>query len=98
MNNRVLNEIRHIPNVSNAQLYGDATREFQVETDPLRLMGVGATLPDVFSAIAQNNANLPGGRIDRPIGRDRRLDPRRRQLRGRHRRRPAAGARTVAVI
>ena len=66
MNNRVLNEIRHIPNVSNAQLYGDATREFQVETDPLRLMGVGATLPDVFSAIAQNNANLPGGRIDRP--------------------------------
>jgi HAE1 family hydrophobic/amphiphilic exporter-1 len=66
MNDRVLNEIRHIPNVSNAQLYGDATREFQVETDPLRLMGVGATLSDVFSAIAQNNANLPGGRIDRP--------------------------------
>jgi HAE1 family hydrophobic/amphiphilic exporter-1 len=66
MNNRVLNEIRHIPNVSNAQLYGDAQREFQVETDPLRLMGAGATLSDVFSAIAQNNANLPGGRIDRP--------------------------------
>jgi hydrophobic/amphiphilic exporter-1 (mainly G- bacteria), HAE1 family len=66
VNDRVLAEIKHIPNVSGADLYGAAQREFEVYADPLRLMGTGATLPDVASAIAQNNANVPGGRIDQP--------------------------------
>ena len=66
MNDRVLAEIKHIPNVNDAQLFGDASREFEVYADPIRLMGTGASLSDVFSAIAQNNANVPGGRIDKP--------------------------------
>ena len=66
VNDRVLAEIKHIPNVAGADLYGAAQREFEVYADPLRLMGTGATLADVASAIAQNNANVPGGRIDQP--------------------------------
>jgi HAE1 family hydrophobic/amphiphilic exporter-1 len=66
LNDRVISDIRHIPNVVTVNLSGAAVREFDVTADPLRLMGAGATLPDVFSAIANNNANLPGGRIDKP--------------------------------
>jgi hydrophobic/amphiphilic exporter-1 (mainly G- bacteria), HAE1 family len=66
MNDRVLGEIKHIPNVSGADLYGAAQREFEVYADPLRLMGTGASLSDIASAIGQNNANVPGGRIDKP--------------------------------
>ena len=64
MNERVISDIRHIPNVETVDLSGAAVREFDVNTDPLRLMGAGATLPDVFAAINANNSNLPGGRID----------------------------------
>jgi len=66
LNDRVISDIRHIPNVVTVNINGAAVRQFDVTADPLRLMGAGATLNDVFSAIASNNANLPGGRIDKP--------------------------------
>jgi HAE1 family hydrophobic/amphiphilic exporter-1 len=64
VNDRLISDIRHIPNVETVSLSGAAVREFDVNADPLRLMGAGATLPDIFGAIAANNSNLPGGRID----------------------------------
>jgi HAE1 family hydrophobic/amphiphilic exporter-1 len=66
MNDRVDSDIKHIPGVNGVSLSGAAVRQFNVDADPLRLSGAGATLTDVFAAIAGNNANLPGGRIDRP--------------------------------
>ncbi len=66
MNDRVISDIRHIPNIETVNLNGAAVREFDVDVDPLRLVGSGATLADVFAAINGNNANLPGGRIDKP--------------------------------
>ncbi|MBD5634722.1 MAG: efflux RND transporter permease subunit, partial [Candidatus Eremiobacteraeota bacterium] len=66
LNDRVISDIRHIPNIENATLDGAAVREFDVNADPLRLMGSGATLSDVFASVSANNSNLPGGRIDRP--------------------------------
>ncbi|HYZ16753.1 MAG TPA: efflux RND transporter permease subunit [Candidatus Acidoferrum sp.] len=66
LNDRVISDIKHIPNVESVTLSGAAIREFDVDADPLRLMGANATLPDIFAAIANNNSNLPGGRIDRP--------------------------------
>jgi HAE1 family hydrophobic/amphiphilic exporter-1 len=66
LNDRVISDIRHIPNVENVNLDGAAVREFDVDADPLRLMGSGATLADVYADIANNNSNLPGGRIDQP--------------------------------
>ncbi|HEX3468827.1 MAG TPA: efflux RND transporter permease subunit, partial [Candidatus Elarobacter sp.] len=66
MNDRVISDIRHIPNVETVDLSGAAVREFDVDADPLRLMGAGATLYDVFNSININNSNLPGGRVDSP--------------------------------
>ena len=66
MKDRVDSDIKHIPGVNGVSLNGAAVRQFNVEADPLRLSGAGATLMDLFSAIAGNNSNLPGGRIDRP--------------------------------
>jgi len=63
---RIVSDIKHIPNVQNVVPSGEIKREYHVTPDPLRLMGSGATLPDIFDAIAQNNANLPGGRFDSP--------------------------------
>jgi len=63
---RIIPDIKHIPNVQNVDPSGEIKREYHVTPDPLRLLGSGATLPDVFDAIAQNNANLPGGRFDTP--------------------------------
>jgi HAE1 family hydrophobic/amphiphilic exporter-1 len=66
VNDRVTADIKHIPNIVGVDLSGAAQREFEVYADPLRLMGANASLSDVFTAITQNNANVPGGRIDRP--------------------------------
>ncbi|MDB5093907.1 MAG: acriflavin resistance protein [Candidatus Eremiobacteraeota bacterium] len=66
LNDRVISDIRHIPGVENVNLSGAAVRQFNVDADPLRMMAAGATLSDLYAAIANNNANLPGGRIDLP--------------------------------
>jgi HAE1 family hydrophobic/amphiphilic exporter-1 len=66
LNDRVISDIKHIAGVENVGLSGAAVREFDVNADPLRLMGAGATLTDIFNAINANNANLPGGRVDGP--------------------------------
>jgi HAE1 family hydrophobic/amphiphilic exporter-1 len=66
LNDRVISDIRHIEDVQSVDLSGAAVREFDVDADPLRLMGANATLADVFNAINTNNSNLPGGRVDAP--------------------------------
>lgn len=64
--NRVEPMIKAIPNIQTVDVYGGADREFHVEPIPERLVGVGATLTDVFNAVAHNNANLPGGILEQP--------------------------------
>jgi hydrophobic/amphiphilic exporter-1 (mainly G- bacteria), HAE1 family len=66
VDSRIVPDIKHIPNVQSVVPSGEIKREYHVTPDPLRLIGSGATLPDIFAAIAQNNANLPGGRFDSP--------------------------------
>jgi HAE1 family hydrophobic/amphiphilic exporter-1 len=66
IHDRIAPEISHIPNISGTDVRGDVTREIQVEPDPRRLEMVGATLPDLYTVLQANNANLPGGRIDEP--------------------------------
>ncbi len=62
-NNRLEPLLKAIPNVQTVDIYGASAREFHVEPIPERLLGVNATLGDVFGAVAANNANLPGGII-----------------------------------
>jgi HAE1 family hydrophobic/amphiphilic exporter-1 len=64
VNDRIVPEIKAFDNVSGVDVYGEPTREIQVNVDPLKLIGSGAALSDVYSALSQNNANLPGGRMD----------------------------------
>ena len=68
VHDRIVPDIRHIPNVQSVDVSGEYTREYHVSPDPNRLIGTGATLADVFGALAQNNANLPGGRLDSAAG------------------------------
>ncbi len=61
VNNKLEPILKAIPNIQTVDVYGAADREFHVEPIPERLIGANATLGDVFSAVASNNANLPGG-------------------------------------
>jgi HAE1 family hydrophobic/amphiphilic exporter-1 len=63
---RIVPDIRHVDNVQSVDTHGDVKREFHVLPDPLRLIGTGATVADIFQAINQNNANVPGGRLESP--------------------------------
>jgi HAE1 family hydrophobic/amphiphilic exporter-1 len=63
---RIVPDIRHVPNVQSVDVSGDVKREYHVLPDPLRLLGTGATVTDIFNAINQNNANVPGGRLEAP--------------------------------
>jgi len=63
---RIVPDIRHVPNVQSVDVSGDVKREFHVLPDPLRLMGTGATVTDIFAAISQNNVSVPGGRLEAP--------------------------------
>jgi HAE1 family hydrophobic/amphiphilic exporter-1 len=63
---RIVPDIRHVPNVQSVGTSGEVKREFHVFPDPLRLMGTGATIADIFQAINQNNATVPGGRLEAP--------------------------------
>ncbi|MFN2527668.1 MAG: efflux RND transporter permease subunit [Candidatus Baltobacteraceae bacterium] len=56
--------LKQIPNIQTVTVRGVQTREFHVEPDPGKLLGTNATLGDIFGAVAQNNANVPGGRMD----------------------------------
>ena len=66
VNDRITPEIKAIDNVSGVDVYGEPQREIQVRPDPLKLMAVGATLSDIYNALAINNSNLPGGLIETP--------------------------------
>ena len=63
---RILPELKHIPDVQSVDSRGQVKREYHVYPDPLRMMSTTATIPDIFNALAINNANLPGGRLDSP--------------------------------
>jgi len=63
---RIVPEIKAFDNVSGVDVYGEPGREIQIDVDPLKLFAAGATINDVYNAVSQNNANLPGGRVDSP--------------------------------
>ena len=66
VNNQVKPLVSQIPNVASVDVYGTADREFHVMPDPAALVGTGATLEDIFNAVAANNNNVPGGIMTQP--------------------------------
>ena len=66
VDNRLKPVLKAIPNIQTVDVYGEQTREFHVYPNPAGLLAVNGTLSDIFSAISQNNANLPGGMLAQP--------------------------------
>ena len=66
VHDRIVSDLRHIPNIQSVDVSGEYQREYHVNPDPARLLATQTTLSDVFGSLAQNNANLPGGRLDSP--------------------------------
>jgi len=63
---RIVPELKGVRGVSTIDTSGDAKREIHVFPDQSKLLGTQATLADINTALAINNANLPGGRMDTP--------------------------------
>jgi len=57
--------LRGVPGVTEINSIGGYERQYHVQPDPAKLLGFGLTLRDVVSALAENNANMGGGYIER---------------------------------
>ncbi|MBV8424376.1 MAG: efflux RND transporter permease subunit, partial [Candidatus Eremiobacteraeota bacterium] len=64
VHDQIVPDILRIPNVQSVDERGEVKREFHVFPIPDRLLATGETLPDIFYTLQQNNALVPGGRID----------------------------------
>ncbi len=58
----VLSEIRRVPGVGKAQLFG-TQRSMRVWIDPDKMLGLGLTSSDITAAITAQNAQVSAGRI-----------------------------------
>ena len=61
----VVNQLKSVPNVVDANRFGGPTREYQVQIDPGKLVSYGLSLSQVEQALASNNTNAGGGFIER---------------------------------
>ena len=59
----VVDEIKRIPGVGNAQLFGGKYYAMRVWLDPKRMTALGLTPNDVATALRSQNVQLPAGRI-----------------------------------
>jgi HAE1 family hydrophobic/amphiphilic exporter-1 len=66
VHDQIIPDILRIPNIQSVDERGQVKREFHVFPVPDRLLATSETLPDIFYTLQQNNANLPGGRMDSP--------------------------------
>lgn len=56
----VRRELKQVPGIIDITTFGGTTRQFQVETDPNKLLEYNITLPQVLNAIQNSNANAGG--------------------------------------
>ena len=63
---RIVPDLKAVPGVLDVEVAGDTAREIHVFPDSMRIAMTRATLTDLSSVLAANNANLPGGRMDAP--------------------------------
>jgi CzcA family heavy metal efflux pump len=58
-----------VPGVAQAQIFGGAVRERQIEVDPLKLAAAGLTLEDVVSTAKRATTLIGGGYLETPTQR-----------------------------
>jgi len=56
--------LRSVQGVADVVAFGGGIKQYQVQVDPDRLRNYKLTLPEVYQAIAANNANIGGGYLD----------------------------------
>ncbi|WP_349962934.1 efflux RND transporter permease subunit [Rhizobium sp. ZPR3] len=62
MSRNVVNELRRVPGVANAQLFG-SERAMRIWVDPDKLLGFNLTPVDITNAVREQNAQVAAGRI-----------------------------------
>jgi heavy metal efflux system protein len=56
--------LRSVQGVADVVAFGGGIKQYQVQVDPDRLRNYNLTLPEIYQAIAANNANIGGGYLD----------------------------------
>ncbi|MDD4905839.1 MAG: CusA/CzcA family heavy metal efflux RND transporter [Methylobacter tundripaludum] len=56
--------LRSVQGVADVVAFGGGVKQYQIEVDPDKLRNYKLTLPDVYQAVAANNANTGGGYIE----------------------------------
>ena len=56
--------LRSVQGVADVVAFGGGIKQYQVQVDPDRLRNYKLTLPEIYQAIAANNANIGGGYLD----------------------------------
>src|SRR5205823_6645344 len=57
-------QLKSVPNVVDVSIFGGVTREYQVRTDPNKLIEYGLNIAQVQQSIAANNVNAGGSFIE----------------------------------
>jgi heavy metal efflux system protein len=57
-------QFKSVPNVVDVSSFGGATREYQVQVDPAKLVAYGLSIGQVEQQLANNNVNAGGGFIE----------------------------------
>ena len=61
----VKRQLAGVPGVVDVSSFGGYVRQYEVSVDPERLAAAGATVPELFAAVQNNNANTGGSYLER---------------------------------
>src|SRR5436309_352079 len=61
----VVKQLKSVPDVVDVSVFGGATREYQVQVDPNKLISYGLSIGAVEQALSNNNVNAGGSFIER---------------------------------
>jgi heavy metal efflux system protein len=60
----LVNQFKSVPNIVDDSIFGGITREYQVQVDPNKLISYGLSLPQLETAVSNNNVNAGGSFIE----------------------------------
>ncbi|MBU8541820.1 efflux RND transporter permease subunit [Falsiroseomonas tokyonensis] len=58
-------QLRNVPNIAGIDAIGGYVKQYVVQPDPARLMGLGFTFRDIADALERNNASMGAGYVER---------------------------------
>src|SRR6266700_1586234 len=61
----IVKQLKSVPDVVDVSVFGGATREYQVQVDPNKLISYGLSIGQVEQALSNNNVNAGGSFIER---------------------------------